>query len=139
MNKGAVIDTMQFDGHAPVLVLLEKKAVVDHDLLKQWLGANGYLASDAVDIFHALDAISDFTVRERPDVILLEVGSLRDDFRFISRMVHDRGGSERQPIFALSEGGVVNNRECFEGDLWQLKVRLDKMLPMRDLAKRASA
>ncbi len=32
------------------------------------------------DIFDALEELADFTVRSRPDVILLEVGSLADDF-----------------------------------------------------------
>src|SRR5215210_675715 len=88
--------------HPPVIVLMEKKAVVDHDLLKQWLGTQGYLAWDAADIFDALEEIADFTVRNRPDVILVEVGSLAEDFRMIRGILENRDVGPCQPIFARS-------------------------------------
>ena len=131
---------MQGNIHTPLLVLLEKKAVVDHNLLKQWLEINGFLAWNAADIFDALEELADFTVRSRPDVILLEVGSLADDFRMIRSIVDDgRAGESNQAIFALSEGRKpLNHSGCYEGDLNQLKARLDRIIPKRNFARQAA-
>jgi len=130
---------MQSNAHPPVLVLLEKKAIVDHNLLKQWLEVNGFLAWNAEDVFDALEELADFTVRSRPDVILLEVGSLADDFRMIRSIVNDEPeGKSTQAIFALSDGRKsVNHSECYEGDLNQLKARLDRIIPKRNYAQAA--
>ncbi len=128
---------MQSNAHTPLLVLLEKKAVVNHDLLKQWLEVNGFLAWNASDIFDALEEMTDFTVRSRPDVILLEVGSLAEDFRMIRSIVNnDPIGESTQAIFALSDGfKPMNHGECNAGDLNQLKARLDRIIPKRNYAQ----
>lgn len=115
--------------HQSVILLLDEKAE-DNSYIKQRFQESRFLTFEATDIFQALEDISDFTVRSRPDVVLLEVASLSEDFLFVSEMVQTSLGKDQLAIFALSDTGkIVNSKECFEGNLMQLEAELDKMIP----------
>jgi len=115
--------------HLPVILLLDGNAI-DNDCVKEWFKTSRFLTSETVDIFQALEEISDFTVRCRPDVVLLEVSSLTKDFFTVRKMVKTSSGQCEFPIFALSDSGkIINHKECFEGNLTQLKTQLNKMIP----------
>ena len=115
--------------HLPVILLLDGNAI-DNDCVKEWFKTSRFLTSETVDIFQALEEISDFTVRCRPDVVLLEVNSLTEDFFTVRKMVQTSSGECGFPIFALSDSGkIINHKECFEGNLTQLKTQLNKMIP----------
>ena len=115
--------------HLPVILLLDGNAV-DKEFIKNWFKKSRFSTSETIDIFQALEELSDFTVRCRPDVILLEVNSLTEDFLAVKKMVQTSSGKCEFPIFALSDSGeIINHKECFEGNLTQLKTQLNKMIP----------
>lgn len=116
--------------HQSVILLLEGSAAADNSFVKQWFRNSRFLIGEATDIFQALEEISDFTVCRCPDVILLEVDSLSEDFPVVREAVQTLFAHSRLPILALSESGkIVNHRDCFEGNLTQLKAQLEKIIP----------
>jgi hypothetical protein len=117
--------------HQPVILLLDGSPSADNKFIKRWFQKSRFLTCEATDIFEALEEISDFTMSQRPDVVLLEVASLTDDFQVIKRMTQTHPGPSELLIFAFSEGGkVVNDCDCFEGNLAQLEAKLDTMIPL---------
>ena len=116
--------------HQSLIILLDGNAAADNRFVKQWLKNSRFLTGEATDIFQALEEISDFTVCRCPDVILLEVDSLTHDFLTVREMVQTLSAYSCLPIFALSKSGnIVNHKDCFEGNLAQLKTRLEKIFP----------
>lgn len=116
--------------HQSVILLLDGNAAEDNQFVKQWLSKSRFLIGESSDIFQALEEISDFTVFSHPDVILLEVNSLAEDFPFVREMVQTLFDHRQLPIFALSESGrTVNHKDCFEGNLTQLMAQLEKIIP----------
>lgn len=100
--------------------------------LKEWLEKSKFLTSEARDIFQALETVSDFTVSDSPDVILLEVNSLKEDFIIVREAVHAFAAQGRLPIFALSGNDkIINDKECFEGNFTKLTAELDKVILKR--------
>ena len=61
------------------VVLLDQKAP-DKGVVQGWLTENGLVTWLANDVQHAIEELSDFTVRNRPDVVLVEAGVLNDSF-----------------------------------------------------------
>ncbi|MDQ3180014.1 MAG: hypothetical protein M3Q33_05790 [Acidobacteriota bacterium] len=115
--------------HQTVIVLVDEKAT-DRCFVKEWFKKSRFSTNEATDIFQVMEEISDFTVRSRPDVVLLEVSSLATYFHIVKEMVQAPFDSCRLLIFALSNtGNVVNHRECFEGNLTQVEAKLNKMIP----------
>ncbi len=116
--------------HQPVILLLDGSPSADNKFIKRWFERSRFLTCEAADIFDALEEISDFTNFQRPDVVLLEVASIPDDFQVIKRMTQTHPGPSELLIFAFSEGGkVVDDCDCFEGNLAQLEARLNGMIP----------
>jgi hypothetical protein len=116
--------------HRTVILLLEENSETDICFVKEWFKKSRFLTNETSDVFDALEEISDFTTRSRPDVVLLEVESLRDDFIKLKKMIQTASGKCEFPVFALSESGkIINDNECFEGNLAQVKARLDQMIP----------
>src|SRR5207237_895766 len=64
------------------LVLLDRKSPPTNDI-RNWLTDNGLCAWLANDVSHAIEELSDFTVRKRPDVVLLEVKFLADSMELL--------------------------------------------------------
>src|SRR5215213_4378484 len=116
--------------HQPVILLLDGSPSADNKFIKRWFQKSRFLTYEANDILQALEEISDFTNFQRPDVVLLEVASMTDDFQVIKRMTQTYAGQNELLIFAFSEGGkVVNDCDCFEGNLAQLEAKLNGMIP----------
>lgn len=116
--------------HRTIILLLESNSEKNVCFVKDWLKNKRILTNETNDIFEALEEISDFTTRLRPDVILLQVQSLREDFAKLKKMIQTPSGKCEFPVFALSDSGkVINDKECFEGNLAQVKARLDLMIP----------
>jgi len=116
--------------HQSVILLINGNAAADNRFVKQWLRNSRFLIGEATDIFQALEELSDFTVCRRPDVILLEVDSLATDFLMVREMVQNLFAHSCLPILALSESGkILNHKDCFEGNLTQLKTQLEKIFP----------
>lgn len=114
----------------PVIFLCEKRA--GNYQLKKWFEESRFFTSEATDIFQALEDISDFTVSRSPDVILLEVTCLKEDFSDIRNAIHIMSGEGSLPIFALSDKDkTINDDECFEGNFTKLTAELDRVIPER--------
>jgi hypothetical protein len=113
--------------HQTAIVLLDKKSA-DNVFIKDWFEKSPFMTNEIANIFQVLEDISDFTVRSRPDIILVEVDSLQQDFVTIQRMIDFLAGEKNFPIFALSESGkVVNDTECFEGNLAEVRAQIEKL------------
>jgi hypothetical protein len=126
--------------HQPVILLLDGSPSADNKFIKRWFEKSRFLTFEAGDIFDALEEISDFTMTQRPDVVLLEVPSMRHDYQFIKKMTHSEMGLSEMLIFAFSEGGkIVDDCDCFEGNLAQLEAELNRMIPSRVEARRTIA
>ena len=116
--------------HQPVILLLDGSPSADNKFIKRWFEKSRFLTCEATDIFDALEEISDFTMSQRPDVVLLEVASMPDDYQLIKRMTQTHDGPNELLIFAFSEGGkIVDDCDCFEGNLAQLEAELNRMIP----------
>jgi DNA-binding response OmpR family regulator len=108
-------------GNQPVILLVDESAQ-NSEFIKRWLCKNEFMTCEAADIFQALEQVSDFTVRQCPDVILLEDNSLPADL--IKEVFQASFGVQSVSIIALS-----NQQNDLSGSLAHLKQRLDKALP----------
>jgi Response regulator containing CheY-like receiver, AAA-type ATPase, and DNA-binding domains len=110
-------------GNHPVILLVDETAK-NCGQIRQWLERNEYLTCEAADIFQAIEQVSDFTVRQCPDVVLLEVDALSQDF--VREMFRTSYGTNEVFVLALSNSSQNNG----SGDhIAQLKKRLDGALP----------
>lgn len=117
--------------HQPVILLIDGSPTADNKFIKRWFEKSRFLTCEKSDIFEVLEEMSDFTTLERPDVILLEVESMTDGFQIIKTLTHSVDGQNEPPIFAFTESGkVIDDCECFEGNLAQLAAKLDGMIPV---------
>jgi CheY-like chemotaxis protein len=117
--------------HQPVILLIDGSPAADNTFIKRWFEKSRFLTCETNDVFQALEEISDFTMVQRPDVILLEVESMTDGFQTVKTLTHSVAGQNEPPIFAFSENGkVINDCECFEGNLAQLEAKLNRMIPL---------
>ena len=101
-----------------IIVLLFEPGQCGTDL-GRWLGENGFVAWRANDVNHAIEELSDFTVRRRPDVVLLEVASLPQRFDTLRRALCASSGDVE--VCAFSALPAQPGRQHFASDLDQLK------------------
>jgi hypothetical protein len=126
--------------HQPVILLIDGSPTADNKFIKRWFEKSRFLTCEKSDVFEVLEEISDFTTLERPDVILLEVESMSDSYQIIKTLTHSGAGHNEPPIFAFSEGGkVIDDCECFEGNLAQLEAKLNGMIPVYTETRRTIA
>jgi DNA-binding response OmpR family regulator len=117
--------------HQPVILLIDGSPSADNTFIKRWFQKSRFLTCEASDIFHALEEVSDFTMPQRPDVILLEVASMPESFQSLKTIAQTLSGQNEPPIFAFSESGkAIDDCECFEGNLAELEAKLNGMIPV---------
>ena len=117
--------------HQPVILLLDGSPSADNKFIKRWFQKSRFLTCECADVFDALAELSDFTIRQRPDVILLEVESISEDFKLVRRLTEFVWGQSEPTIFAFSESGkVLGDCLCFEGNLARLEAELNKLIPV---------
>lgn len=97
--------------------------------VRAWLTKNGFVVWRANDLSHAIEELSDFTVRSRPDLVLLDVPVMPECFETFRDMVRlssdnldvtviglseNRKGSDHAPLVArnLYELSAVLNKEA---------------------------
>jgi hypothetical protein len=73
-----------------MILLLERGECGEE--VSRWLGDNGFIAWKATDVEHVIEELSDFTVRRRPDVVMLEVAGLRERFDNLARTFRKYSG-----------------------------------------------
>lgn len=116
--------------HYPVILLMDGSGGTDQVAVKNWLEQSRFRICEALDIFGALETLSDFTTRERPDIVLLEVESPVTDFPMLRQLVQNVPGDIQHPIIAFSNTGKrIDDEGCFEGDLPQITAQLETIIP----------
>ena len=92
----------------------------------QWLGENGFVAWRANDVNHAIEELSDFTVRLRPDVVLLEVPRLPQRFDTLQSALSASSGDVE--VCAYTGRSPRLDRQHFAADLDQLKSMISRQV-----------
>ena len=122
-----------------VILLLDGNAVNIRPV-KEWFKKSRFSTRETTHIYQVLEDLSDFTVRTCPDVVLLEADSLSDDFFTVKNILHSYFDGNKLLICALSDSGkIVNDKECFEGNLSEIKVKLNQIFPKRVSVRRIAA
>ena len=116
--------------HPSVILLMGADSPSEHSMVRNWFEHSRFLTCEAKDVFQCARKISDFTVRERPDVVLLEVDSPADEFALLQSVVDGTSDASEHTIFALNDGPkMIDSDDCFEGNLAQVASRLEGMIP----------
>ena len=113
--------------HNPVILLLGKN-LKTNDEVDAWLAESRYSAHEATDVFQALEHISDFTVRDKPDVVYLHVDRLENELAMLEIMLATSVGDSCASVIAFSDKEERSeNASCdrFVG----LARQLDKLIP----------
>ncbi len=122
--------------HPPVILLLGERTS-SHDYFHAWLAASRYSAFEAADVFQALERVSDFTLRERPDVIYLHLDSIAADRDFMQTLVATGAGEPDVPIIDfVSVAPKGQSDKDFEQALARLSRQLDQFIPRQNGAPR---
>jgi hypothetical protein len=106
--------------------------------VRNWLRSSRFSTSEARNLIELMEDLSDFTLRERPDVFLLEVDCLSDDIKAIKQFVQSPGPDADISIFALSSDPRKRADDCFVGDLEQVAARLETMIPLNARSQAAN-
>ncbi len=124
--------------HLPAILLLGKQDSAN-SFVKIWFEKSRFRTVETTDIFQVLEEISDFTVVQRPDVILLEEISIQSDLSTINEFVQSSLSESNLPLFALlKSGNFINLDKSFEGNLHQLEAELEKIIPQPENSIRAA-
>lgn len=116
--------------HPPILLLIDGSIAGDAISIKQWFENSRYLTWEASDIFDAIEEISDFTVQNRPDVVLIETNSRYKDTVFIRTLVESLPGDAHMPVIDFPEfGHSADGDPTLETSLERLNIRLDQLIP----------
>jgi len=108
-----------------IMVLLFENGQCGSEL-GRWLGENGFIAWRANDVNHAIEELSDFTVRLRPDVVLLEVPSLPQRFDSLQSALCASSGDVE--VCAYTGHPSWPDRQHFAADLDQLKSMISRQV-----------
>ena len=117
--------------HHPVILLLGKR-LKTNDEVDAWLAESRYSAHEATDVFHALEEISDFTVRDTPDVVYLHVDRLDSEMAMLEKMLATTVGDSCASTIAYSDKDERSeNASCdrFVG----LARQLDRLIPQQQI------
>jgi DNA-binding response OmpR family regulator len=109
----------------PVIVLMDKDSSNDQAMIRQWFEDSRFATYESSNVFEALEQLSDFTIRKRPDVVLLDVDCCEDDLSIV-REVSDL------PVMALSGKAAPKNsngRQSSYRSFGQVVSQLNEMIP----------
>jgi hypothetical protein len=113
--------------HHPVILLLGKR-LKTNDEVDAWLAESRYSAHEATDVFQALEHISDFTVRETPDVVYLHVDRLENELAMLESMLGSTIGDACASVIAYSDKDDRNESASCDRFVG-LARQLDKLIP----------
>lgn len=126
--------------HLPVILLIDKDGQ-NRFPAKEWLKESRFRTWEAMNVFDALEGINDFTLKNRPDVVVLNVESMLRDFELlVGLLLNGKPDESEFPIFALSGGErMIGAADIFEGDLAELKAKLEELVPAQNRRVHSSA
>lgn len=123
--------------HIPVILLMDNEVSTERTAVREWFENSRFATLKASDVFEALEEISDFTMKKRPDVILVDVDCCDDELPIMRSMT----ALDDLPIMALSSDPSTHRTQfvdgCFQGDLGQVVSHLDELIPATATAKTA--
>jgi hypothetical protein len=108
----------------PVVLMVEKNMAGERQALADWLESSRFLACNAVDVFDAMEELADFTVCDRPDVIVLDVDSSSENADLL-RSIMTSGRNE--PRILTFSNDVSRSRNC--SNLSALSAHLNTLIP----------
>jgi CheY-like chemotaxis protein len=109
----------------PVIVLMDKETSGDQAMIRQWFENSRFSTCEASNVFEALEQLSDFTIKTRPDVVLLDVDCCEQELPFV-REVSDL------PVMALSgktKGKAKKAENFYQASFGQVVSRLNRLIP----------
>ena len=111
--------------HVPVIVLMDNESSDDLAMIRQWFENSRFATCESSNLFEALEELSDFTIRTRPDVVLLDVDCCEDQLPIV-REVSDL------PVVALSrkhaKKGTAADKFC-HANFGQVVSHLNRLIP----------
>jgi CheY-like chemotaxis protein len=119
--------------HPPVILLLGERTR-GSDSIDRWLAESRYSVIEAADVFQALEQISDFTLRDRPDVVFMHVDPMANGLEFVQTIVTTAADEPDVPIIDFADGPKARDAAEFEKALAGLACRLDEFIPMHHTA-----
>ena len=115
--------------HPAVILLLENDSA-DRASIREWFEESRFRTCDAGDVFEAMEFISDFTVRDRPDVVLLPVASAEADYDLVCELLETAPGEVEHPVIALSrKKAPAKHQGNFEESFNLVAARLENIIP----------
>lgn len=114
--------------HSPVILLLGTRSA-SSDPFDQWLEKSPYRAWAASDVFQLLDQLSDFTIRNRPDVVFLHIGSTVEERALTLSLIQAGMADASVPVIDL-----VTESCNFDDTILSLANQLDHFIPQHDAA-----
>ena len=115
--------------HSPVILLLGKRS--GGDSVDRWLEESRYRTWEALDVFQLLDQVSDFTVRNRPDVVFMHIGATAEEQDF-ARSLIEAGTSEAGFRVIDLTAYTSRNERDMTTTISTLKYQLDKFIPQHN-------
>jgi hypothetical protein len=104
------------------VLLVDRKTSAKDDIQK-WLNRNGLVAWFANDVSHAIEELSDYTVHDRPDVVMLEVAFLADSFEALESMFNMSASEDEITVLGFAGEQSAAGRG-FANDLHQLRMMI---------------
>lgn len=117
--------------HLPAILLIAKdqRGGISE---KEWLKQSRFRTWEAMNVFDALEGMTDFTLKNRPDVVVLNVESMPMEFELVLGLLLNGTANESEfPIFVLSgEPRMIRNDDVFEGDFTEIIAQLEELVPL---------
>src|SRR5215213_10478061 len=110
--------------HPPVILLLGTRK---DNKVDRWLEGSRFTTAEVADAFQALEQISDFTVRNTPDVIFLHVDSIATELEFLKTIVATDSNEHDVPIIGFTDDEVMGDDK-----LHALASRLGQLIPQQN-------
>ncbi len=118
---------MEKDIRCKRLLLLTDPNGVESAELYNWLSDRGLRTWRASDFSHAIEELSDFTVKNRPDVVLLEVSPLFACFETLQRNLCIPDTDNDVMVVAMSKDRAPRGSERYFAHSWdQLANLIDR-------------
>ena len=116
--------------YSPVILLLGKRS--GGDTVDRWLlEESSYRTWEASDVFQLLDQVSDFTVRNRPDVVFMHVGATIEEQDLIRSLIEAGTGDAGFRMIDLTSSTSPSERDLTT-TISTLKCELDKYIPQHN-------
>ena len=110
--------------HLPVILLLGKRMKTNDDV-DTWLENSRFSALECTNVFQALEQVSDFTVREAPDVVYLHVDRIETEMQMLESML---ASDSCASVLAFPDNEPLNDYARADR-LGGLEQKLDRLIP----------